>query len=78
MQVFHWLVQDRVDYVETTPDVSRLAHARIVLFMAFLLVRALLPRTSSQTLLCCVLSMAHGPWRSLHGPGHARARTDGA
>ena len=39
LQVFHWLVQDRVDYVETTPDVSRLAHARIVLFMGFLLVR---------------------------------------
>ena len=39
MKVFHWLVQDRVDYMETTPATSRLAHLRIVSFMAVLLVR---------------------------------------
>lgn len=33
-------VQDRVDFIETTPNVSKLAHLRIVAFMAFLLVRA--------------------------------------
>ena len=38
MQVFHWLVQDRVDYIETTPAVSRWQHARIVAFMGLLLV----------------------------------------
>ena len=39
-QVFHWLVQDRVEYVETTPTVSTWAHIRIVSFMAWLLVRS--------------------------------------
>ncbi len=42
VKIFHWLVQDRVDYIETTPQVSRLAHARIVAFMDVLLVRKLL------------------------------------
>ena len=32
------VLQDRVDFMETAPDVSRLAHARIVAFMALLLV----------------------------------------
>ncbi len=40
VKVFHWLVQDRVDYMETTPATSRLQHLRIVAFMAVLLVRA--------------------------------------
>ena len=39
VKVFHWLVQDRVDYMETTPATSRLAHLRIVSFMALLVVR---------------------------------------
>ena len=38
VKIFHWLVQDRVDFVETTPNVSRLQHLRIVAFMGFLLV----------------------------------------
>lgn len=38
VKVFHWLVQDRVDYIETMPSVSRLQHARIVAFMVVLLV----------------------------------------
>lgn len=38
-QVFHWLVEDRVDYIEVTPSVSRLAHVRIVSFLMVLLVR---------------------------------------
>eukprot|EP00240_Pyramimonas_obovata_P005544 CAMPEP_0118938990 /NCGR_PEP_ID=MMETSP1169-20130426/27654_1 /TAXON_ID=36882 /ORGANISM="Pyramimonas obovata, Strain CCMP722" /LENGTH=323 /DNA_ID=CAMNT_0006883141 /DNA_START=213 /DNA_END=1181 /DNA_ORIENTATION=+ len=33
----HWLSQDRVEYVETTPAVSRLAHFRIVTFLGMLL-----------------------------------------
>ncbi|KAG2482343.1 hypothetical protein HYH03_018731 [Edaphochlamys debaryana] len=37
IKVMHWLVQDRVDYVEVTPTISILGHARIVLFMALLL-----------------------------------------
>jgi E3 ubiquitin-protein ligase synoviolin len=38
VKVFHWLVQDRVDYIEVTPSVSRLAHTRIVSFLIVLLV----------------------------------------
>jgi E3 ubiquitin-protein ligase synoviolin len=38
VKVFHWLVQDRVDYIETTPSVSRLQHFRIVTFIMLLLV----------------------------------------
>eukprot|EP00879_Flechtneria_rotunda_P028227 GHRR01030317.1.p1 GENE.GHRR01030317.1~~GHRR01030317.1.p1 ORF type:complete len:814 (+),score=384.97 GHRR01030317.1:119-2560(+) len=37
VKVFHWLVQDRVDYIEVTPSVSRLAHTRIVSFLLVLL-----------------------------------------
>ena len=39
VKVFHWLVQDRVDYMETTPATSRLQHLRIVSFMGVLLLR---------------------------------------
>lgn len=42
VKVFHWLVSDRVAYIETTPTVSRLSHLRIVSFMAILLVSSLL------------------------------------
>jgi E3 ubiquitin-protein ligase synoviolin len=38
VKVFHWLVQDRVDYIEVTPTVSRLQHLRIVSFMVVLMV----------------------------------------
>lgn len=38
VKVMHWLVQDRVDYVEITPSVSLLQHLRLVSFMATLLV----------------------------------------
>lgn len=41
LQVFHWLVSDRVEYLETTPAGSRLQHIRIVAFMILLLVRTL-------------------------------------
>lgn len=37
VKVFHWLVEDRVDYIEVTPSVSRLAHVRIVSFLLVLL-----------------------------------------
>lgn len=40
LQVFHWLVSDRVEYLETTPAGSRLQHFRIVAFMILLLVRS--------------------------------------
>ena len=39
IKVFHWLVQDRVDYLETTPTVSRLHHLRITSFICLLGVR---------------------------------------
>ena len=38
VKVFHWLVQDRVDYVETTPSISVVQHLRILSFMCLLLV----------------------------------------
>eukprot|EP00877_Chromochloris_zofingiensis_P001514 jgi/Chrzof1/11363/Cz05g34030.t1 len=37
VKVFHWLVQDRVDYIEVTPTVSRVQHLRIMSFMCALL-----------------------------------------
>jgi E3 ubiquitin-protein ligase synoviolin len=37
IKAFHWLAQTRVEYIETTPSVSRLSHARIVSFMLVLL-----------------------------------------
>uniref|UniRef100_A0A0D6QVT7 RING-type E3 ubiquitin transferase n=1 Tax=Araucaria cunninghamii TaxID=56994 RepID=A0A0D6QVT7_ARACU len=37
IKAFHWLAQKRVEYIETTPSVSRLSHLRILSFMAFLL-----------------------------------------
>ena len=39
IKVFHWLIQDRVDFIETTPTVSRWHHVRIISFMLVLLVR---------------------------------------
>jgi hypothetical protein len=50
VKVFHWLVQDRVDYVEVTPAVSRLAHARVVAFLLMLLVSA---RRRACSMCCC-------------------------
>lgn len=37
IKALHWLAQKRVEYIETTPTVSRLSHFRIISFMAFLL-----------------------------------------
>ncbi|KAL2650311.1 hypothetical protein R1flu_018439 [Riccia fluitans] len=37
IKAFHWLAQTRVEYIETTPSVSRLSHVRIISFMALLL-----------------------------------------
>ncbi|XP_047073825.1 ERAD-associated E3 ubiquitin-protein ligase HRD1-like isoform X1 [Lolium rigidum] len=38
VKALHWLAHKRVEYIETTPSVPVLSHARIVSFMAFLLV----------------------------------------
>lgn len=37
IKALHWLAQKRVEYIETTPTVPKLAHFRIVSFMGFLL-----------------------------------------
>ncbi|CAL9221030.1 unnamed protein product [Arabidopsis halleri] len=37
IKALHWLAQKRVEYIETTPSVSKLSHFRIVSFMGFLL-----------------------------------------
>ncbi|XP_044477822.1 ERAD-associated E3 ubiquitin-protein ligase HRD1B-like [Mangifera indica] len=36
IKALHWLAQKRVEYIETTPTVSKLSHVRIVSFMGFL------------------------------------------
>lgn len=38
IKVLHWLVQDRVDYIEVSPSVSWLHHLRIIAFMTVLVV----------------------------------------
>ncbi|XP_024015636.1 ERAD-associated E3 ubiquitin-protein ligase HRD1A isoform X3 [Eutrema salsugineum] len=37
IKALHWLAQKRVEYIETTPSVTKLSHVRIVSFMGFLL-----------------------------------------
>jgi E3 ubiquitin-protein ligase synoviolin len=37
VKIFHWMIQDRVDFIETTPNVTRSQHIRIVAFI-FLLI----------------------------------------
>ncbi|XP_010503775.1 PREDICTED: ERAD-associated E3 ubiquitin-protein ligase HRD1A isoform X1 [Camelina sativa] len=37
IKALHWLAQKRVEFIETTPSVSKLSHVRIVSFMGFLL-----------------------------------------
>lgn len=37
IKALHWLAQKRVEFIETTPSVPLLSHARIVSFMGFLL-----------------------------------------
>ncbi|XP_047317684.1 ERAD-associated E3 ubiquitin-protein ligase HRD1B-like [Impatiens glandulifera] len=37
IKALHWLAQKRVEYIETTPSVPKLSHARIISFMGFLL-----------------------------------------
>lgn len=36
IKILHWLVQDRVDFIETTPHVTRLQYVRIVAFLILL------------------------------------------
>eukprot|EP00252_Welwitschia_mirabilis_P006477 TRINITY_DN17364_c0_g1_i1.p1 TRINITY_DN17364_c0_g1~~TRINITY_DN17364_c0_g1_i1.p1 ORF type:complete len:625 (+),score=90.56 TRINITY_DN17364_c0_g1_i1:195-2069(+) len=38
IKAFHWLAQKRIEYMETTPSVSRFSHLRIIGFMIFLLI----------------------------------------
>lgn len=38
VKVFHWLVQDRVEYVETRPNTTRMQHYRLAMLMVFLAV----------------------------------------
>ena len=55
IKIFHWLAQDRVDYVEITPHVSRFQHFRIVSFMLLLMVElALSHQTAIITMEICM------------------------
>ena len=77
IKVGHWLVQDRVDYVEVTPSVSRLQHVRLVAFMSALLVRTL---THSYLCPMCHDSMTMcscGPWAMCRVHGHGILYGDG-
>jgi E3 ubiquitin-protein ligase synoviolin len=38
VKVLHWLVQDRVDYIEVSPSVSYLQHVRISSLLTLLMV----------------------------------------
>jgi hypothetical protein len=38
-KVLHWLIQDRINYMQTEPVVTQLQHIRTVSFLAVLLVR---------------------------------------
>ena len=37
VKIFHWMIQDRVDFIETTPNVTRSQHIRIVAFICLLI-----------------------------------------
>jgi Ring finger domain len=37
VKIFHWMIQDRVDFIETTPNVTRSQHVRIVAFICLLI-----------------------------------------
>lgn len=38
MKIFHWLAQDRVDFIETTQHVSLLQHARLMTMIVWLII----------------------------------------
>jgi hypothetical protein len=59
IKVMHWLVQDRVDYVEVTPSVSSLQHVRLVSFMTTLLVSGVGRRGHFSTVTACMPINAH-------------------
>lgn len=65
IKVFHWLVQDRVDYLETTPTVSRLHHLRITSFICLLGVRS--QATFVWPMHAIVVSVLHLPSFLLYG-----------
>ena len=71
----HWLVQDRVDYVEVTPSISLLGHARIVAFMALLLVRGRGDREAGRRVDTHALTQTHARTRTdiyIHTRAHCR------
>ena len=55
VKIFHWLAQDRVDFIETSPDVSWPQHARLLSFLLLLVAfdNVLLRRSLAKT-------VAHG------------------
>lgn len=38
-KIFHWLLQDRVNFLQTEPEISRLQHVRTLATLALLAVR---------------------------------------
>jgi E3 ubiquitin-protein ligase synoviolin len=39
VKVFHWLIQDRINYIQTESVITPLQHIRIVSFLSILMVR---------------------------------------
>ena len=39
VKVFHWLIQDRINYIQTESSIAPLQHLRIVAFLSILTVR---------------------------------------
>jgi E3 ubiquitin-protein ligase synoviolin len=42
IKVFHWLIQDRINYIQTESVITPLQHIRIVSFLSILTVRCFL------------------------------------
>ena len=68
VKIFHWLVQDRVDFIETTPNVTRLQHVRIVTFTLVLLVSVLAAYAVVGVGAACAVSPACSTCASPYSP----------
>lgn len=59
VKVFHWLIQDRINYMQTEPAITYVQHTRTASFLTVLLVRHPLLVTSSRWYCCWQLDL----WR---------------
>ena len=59
VKVFHWLIQDRINYIQTESSITPLQHLRIVSFLSILTVRFLSRGMCSRWLVEGVSSAVH-------------------